>query len=71
VLCRPLNAKELPILTTSLSDLKQHYTANPADAEALLTVGESKPDAKLPKPELAAWTMLTNQVLNLDEVLNK
>ena len=28
-------------------------------------------DAKLAKNELAAWTMLTNQLFNLDEVLNK
>jgi hypothetical protein len=28
-------------------------------------------DASIPTPELAAWTMLANQILNLDEVLNK
>jgi hypothetical protein len=71
VLCRPLKAKEQPILTASLADLRKHYTTNATDTEALLKVGESTVDAKLPKAELAAWTMLTNQMLNLDEVLNK
>lgn len=71
VLCRPLKAKEQPIIQASLADLRKHYAANAADAEALLKVGESKADDKLPKPELAAWTMLCNQLMNLDEVLNK
>jgi hypothetical protein len=34
-------------------------------------VGESKRDAGLNASELAAWTMLVNEVMNLDEVLNK
>ena len=71
ILCRPLKANEHTILTASLADLRQHYTTSAADAEALLKVGESKPNEKLPKAELAAWTMLANQMLNLDEVLNK
>ncbi|MBE2283792.1 MAG: DUF1553 domain-containing protein [Prosthecobacter sp.] len=71
ILCRPLTAKEKPLVDASLADLRKHYTANAADAEALLKVGESPVDAKLAKPELAAWTMLTNQLFNLDEVLNK
>ena len=71
MLCRPLKAKEQPIVQASLADLRKHYTASPTDAEALLKVGESKADENLPKPELAAWTMLCNQLMNLDEVLNK
>ena len=71
VLCRPLKAKEQPIVQASLADLSKHYTANAADAESLLKVGESKADVKLAKSELAAWTMLCNQLMNLDEVLNK
>jgi hypothetical protein len=34
-------------------------------------VGESKPDPKLDKVQLAALTMVANQLMNLDEVLNK
>ena len=71
VLCRPLKEKEKPILAASLADLRKHYTTSAADTDALLAVGESKPDVKLTKAELAAWTMLCNQLMNLDEVLNK
>ncbi|WP_395745287.1 DUF1553 domain-containing protein [Prosthecobacter sp.] len=71
LLCRPLKDAEKPILTATLADMRKFYGANAADAEALLKVGESKADEKLAKPELAAWTMLCNEVMNLDEVLNK
>ena len=71
LLCRPLKANELPILTASLAQLRKHYGANAADADALLKVGDSKSDLKLPKTELAAWTMVCSQLMNLDEVLNK
>ncbi len=71
VLSRPLTEKEKPIIQASLKDLRAHYSANAADAEALIKVGDSPANEKLAKPELAAWTMLCNQMLNLDEVLNK
>jgi hypothetical protein len=71
LLCRPLKDQELAILQASLADLRAHYKASTADADALLKVGESKADDKLLKPELAAWTMVCNQLMNLDEVLNK
>ena len=71
LLCRPLKVDEMPILTDSLAQLRKHYASNAADAEALLKVGESKSDEKITKSELAAWTMVCSQLLNLDEVLNK
>jgi hypothetical protein len=71
LLCRSPKANEMTIIQLSLNDLRAHYIANPAEAEELLKVGESKVDDKLSKPELAAWTMLCNQLMNLDEVLNK
>ena len=45
--------------------------AHPDDAKKLLTVGEAKADPTLDVSTLAAWTMLANQMMNLDEVLNK
>ena len=44
---------------------------HPADAKQLIAVGESKPDPALDVSTLAAWTMLANELMNLDEVLNK
>ena len=46
-------------------------TAHPRDAQKLLKAGERKPDPALPPAEFAALTMVANQMLNLDEVLNK
>ncbi|MEK0450344.1 MAG: hypothetical protein RL088_2612 [Verrucomicrobiota bacterium] len=71
VLCRPLRPSETPVLETSLTSLTAHYTQTPADATALISYGESKADPALPPPQLAAWTMIATQVMNLDEVINK
>jgi hypothetical protein len=71
LLARPLRPEECKITQSVLRELLASYQADPKDAEALLTVGESKPDASLDKPTLAAYTMVANELLNLDEVLNK
>jgi mono/diheme cytochrome c family protein len=71
LLARPLTDAEKPIVATSLADLLAFYKAKPDDAAKLLVVGESKRDESLDAPTHAAWTMLTNQMMNLDEVLNK
>ncbi len=71
ILCRPLRPQEIPILTASHAALLTHYKQSPDDATSLLAFGESKADPALPPAELAAWTMVVNQLLNLDETLNK
>jgi len=71
LLARPLRAEEGKVVAASLADLSAYYQAHPAEAKAVVSVGESKPDPALDAPTLAAWTMLCNEVLNLDEVLNK
>jgi hypothetical protein len=71
LLARPLQPKELEIVRNSLEHFEEHYKSSSDDATKLVTVGESKRDEKLPAPQLAAWTMLANQLMNLDEVLNK
>jgi len=71
LLCRPFAAAELPVVQASLADLSAHYAAHAEHARQLLAVGESKPDPSLDLATLAAWTMLANQLMNLDEVLNK
>ena len=70
VLARPLTADETAILKKSLVDLADWYKARPDDAKALITVGDSKPRAADPI-QLASWTMLTNELMNLDEALCK
>lgn len=63
---------------TELDELTSFYEANLAEFEAqqaqaasLVTVGQSPPDDTMQKPELAAWTMVANLVLCLDEVVTK
>jgi hypothetical protein len=59
------------VLIEGLVRFRAHYQSQPADAEALLKVGDAPADPAVPKHELAAWTMVCSQLLNLDEVLNK
>ena len=71
LLARDFTSEELAILEISLSDLLAYYGQNLEDAEKLLNIGESPANQQLPPAELAAWTMLTNEMMNLDEVLCK
>jgi hypothetical protein len=71
LLARPMTPEEVKVVRDSLDGLLDYYKAHPEDAAKLIAVGESKPDATLDAPELAAWTMLANELMNLDEVLNK
>jgi hypothetical protein len=68
---RPLLSDERVLVETSLKDLLDYYTTHADDAKKLIAVGESKADQTIDAPTLAAWTMLVNEMLNLDEVLNK
>jgi hypothetical protein len=71
LLARPFRPEEKKVVQGILDDLLRHYRDRKADADKLVAVGESKADPSLDRPTLAAWTMLANQLLNLDEVLNK
>ena len=59
------------VLESSLQQMQKHYAADPKAAHALVDVGEKKRDASIPEPELAAWTMVASEMLNLDETVNK
>jgi Protein of unknown function (DUF1553)/Protein of unknown function (DUF1549)/Planctomycete cytochrome C/Concanavalin A-like lectin/glucanases superfamily len=59
------------VLEQSLTQMQQHYAADPGAAHDLVSVGEKPHDPAIPPPELAAWTMVVSEVLNLDETLNK
>jgi hypothetical protein len=65
------DSKELAELVAAYKDHLGRYTKDVAAARKLIAVGESKPDAKLDPAELAALTMVSNLILNLDEVINK
>jgi hypothetical protein len=71
LLARPFRPEETAVAKSALEDLRTYYAAHPEDAKKLLAVGESKADPTLDPADHAAWTMLINQLMNLDEVLNK
>jgi hypothetical protein len=71
LLARPFRAEEMKVVRGSLADLQTHYKTRLEEARKLINVGESRPDASLDTGTLAAWTMLVNELMNLDEVLNK
>jgi hypothetical protein len=63
--------KEVSELLAAYRDHLASFRRDEAKAKQLLAVGELKADATLNPSELAAWTMIANLLLNLDEVLNK
>ena len=71
LLARKLEENERAVARGAYKDFLAYYQQNSGDAEKLLATGESKPAEALPEAESAAWTMLANQIMNLDEVLNK
>ena len=71
ILSRPFRADELGVVLSSLNELLAIYQQQPAEAAKLIALGETKPNTSLNPSELAAWTMLANELMNLDEVLTK
>jgi hypothetical protein len=71
LLARSFRPEELAVARASLAKLIAYYQSNPDEAVRLMRVGESKAGSALAAPTLAAWTMLANELMNLDEFLNK
>jgi len=71
LLARSFKPEELSVVQAGLSDLLAEYKSKPEEAKKLIAVGDSKADATIDPSTLAAWTMLTNELMNLDEVLTK
>jgi hypothetical protein len=64
-------AKELAILEAALARYQARFEADPAAANKLLSVGASKPAAKVNVAELAAYSAVASMILNLDEFVTK
>lgn len=63
--------EETAVLTNLLQWQHKYFEEHPAAAEELLRVGEAPREESLPQTELAAWTMVCNALLNLDETITK
>ena len=66
LLARPLTAPERAIVKRTLEETQAFYEKQPEAAKEFLAIGEAHPSAKLPPPQLAALTMVANQLMNLD-----
>jgi hypothetical protein len=71
VTARAPDEVEMSVLRDTLQEHLARFRANPQAAQQLIRVGESAPTPSMNPEELAAWTMLGNLVLNLDEVINR
>ncbi len=68
---RPPTKSELAVLNDTLFTQWAKYQGRTDAAKKAITFGESKPDAALDAGELAAYSMVANLILNLDEVVTK
>jgi hypothetical protein len=65
------DAGDLAELSAALREFRAHYASHPEAARQLIKIGETQRDPRLSPAELAAWTMIGNVVLNLDEAISK
>jgi hypothetical protein len=71
VLARRPEAEEAAVVMEAIVAHRARY-ANDADAAGKLVAhGETKPPESLDRGELAAWTLVANMMLNLDEALTR
>jgi hypothetical protein len=71
VLSRRPDADELRLVSGALARQRSLFAADPQNATKVVHSGESKPKGIAPIVETAAWTMIANLVLNLDETINR
>ncbi|MBI5759692.1 MAG: PSD1 domain-containing protein [Planctomycetales bacterium] len=62
---------ELAILTNIYQSQLLEFQADKESATKLLSYGDSKRNESLDAPDHAAWTMVANVILNLDETVTK
>jgi hypothetical protein len=68
---RKITKDEAKVLLDILNQQVADYRAHANAADKLLAIGAFKAKAELDRPELAAWTMVANTLLNLDETITK
>lgn len=69
VLARKPTSEEMKRLMDDLKVYTEDFNIRPADAVTLLKTGEKPANQELPATELAAYTLIANTLLNLDETI--
>ena len=70
-LSRALEPRETALLAKADEKFRAHFATDLEAAKEILRVGDSPADATIAPAELAEWTMVASQFLNLDEFLTK
>jgi len=68
---RPAAQREIEILTKLLEENRARFRENPESAKQFLATGESPRDESIDAIEHAAWTVVAQTILNLDESLTR
>jgi hypothetical protein len=71
ILSRCADDKELQLVTAALEKQRMIFKADPTAAKKVVYTGESKPKGVALDDEVAAWTMIANLILNLDETVSR
>ncbi len=71
LLSRKPTEREVRVLEKQLAGNLNHYQRDVELAKKLITQGESKASEKIDPSELAAYTMIANTLLNLDETVTR
>ncbi len=70
-LSRKPSAEEISVVGDSLKKFLAEYAQSPDAAKKVISNGESKPNESLAPNELAAWALVANLILNLDETITR
>ena len=68
---RTFDADERRIVAKTLDAALADFTARKEDAVKLLETGAAANPENTAAPELAAWTLVASQILNLDETITR
>jgi hypothetical protein len=68
---RTPTSEEIGIFTRLYEEQRAAYANNLEAAERFVRVGDSAPDTTIDARELAAWSLVANVILNLDETVTK
>jgi len=71
VVSRPPTDSELKRLLDDLAFYEKDFQEHSAEAAKLLKIGEKPANAKLPPAQLAAYALVANTILNLDEAITQ
>ena len=71
VLSRGPVAEELALLTRAVDHYRARYAADAEGARQVIHVGEAAVRSSASPTDLAAWTLVANLILNLDETVTR